>query len=215
MKNLVNNDLFKNIKDDDIDNIIKEFKLEKYDKNKLIFMEKDIIDRFFIIEQGKIEISKFDIDGKKNIVTILNTQDMFAESIALAMTNISPYTITTLEKSNIYHIEVKNYLNLITKYPILAINMNKILAIKNTFLTFKIDCLSKRSIKDKVHELLRYYAIINDSFEIALPFNKTNLADFLCVDRSALSRVLTKMIDDNIFSYHHNKYYLNKEFFKM
>lgn len=210
---LKNNALFSNISSDNIDEIAKKFTWKAYQKNETVFLEKDTVDYIYIIKEGSVEITKFDLNGSKNIVTILHDHDMFAESVALSPISVSPYTVTSLTYSIIGKINSEKFNELAKVYPMLLINMQEILAGKNTFLTFKIDCLSKKTIKERVYELLRYYAIQQDSLKVKLPYNKTQLADFLCVNRSALARELTKMSEEGIFTYKNKTYLLNENIF--
>lgn len=206
---LANNPLFKNIHIDTLKEILTHFNVNDYKKNSTIFFEGDYLDIIYIIIDGKVEISKYDVNGNKNIVTLLSDYDMFAESVALAQTNISPYTVSTLATTKALEIEVTEFLRLAHKYQQLLNNIIDILANKNTYLTFKIDCLSKRTIRERVFEVLRYYSVINNSSKVKLPFNRSQLAEFLCVNRSALTRELSSMEDDNIFEYKNGYYILN------
>ncbi|MEG0283747.1 MAG: Crp/Fnr family transcriptional regulator [Erysipelotrichales bacterium] len=209
------NNLFKGIGENELNNIMKHFNKEEFQKNESIFIEGDILDRLYIIYSGKHEITKYSLDGTKNIVAILEAGDMFAESVALSVDSISPYSVTCLEDSVVYSIKINNYNTIMNEFSQLGINMQRILAMKNAYLTFKIDCISKKTIKERVYEILRYYYIKNNSTKFELPFNKNQLADFLCVNRSSLSREMSAMVDEGVFTYKKKIYSINEDFFKM
>ena len=207
------NPLFKAVKLKDIKKIINCFDEIVLDKDKVIFFEQDIIKTIYIVIEGFVSISKYDLNGNKSIVTIIEPYDMFAESIALSAQQISPYTVETIKKSKIIAIDVAKFHELTNKIPQLATNTIILLATKCTYLTFKIDCLSKRTIRERVFELFKYYHITTNSDKIMLPYNRSQLAEFLCVNRSALTRELSIMEADEIFTYKNKTYYLNSKFF--
>lgn len=209
----INNPLFNGLPDNEYHNIISQFKKVKYRKNECIFSQQDRIEDIYLILDGLVEISQYTLDGTKNIVNLLTHDEMFAESFALSNDPIAPYYSTCLKDTILLRIKTDTFNKLSHTYPTLMFNMVNILATKNTFLSFKIDCLSKNNIKDKVFELLRYYHIKQNSYQIKLPFNKTQLAEFLGVNRSALSREMKKMINAKIFSYMDKQYLLNEELF--
>ncbi|WP_423363638.1 Crp/Fnr family transcriptional regulator [Mycoplasma sp. P36-A1] len=210
---LKKNNLFKDINDNDLEQIMTHFSQRVYNKNSTVFYQKDHIEFIYIIVTGKVEVNKHDLDGTKSIITILGKYDVFGESISLSSNNITPYNSMVLEDSKIAYISKKTFLTLAKNNQQLFNNMIEVLANKNAFMTFKLECLSKKNIQEKVFEVLRYYSIIQDSFDIVLPFNKSQLAEFLFVNRSALSREMTKMKDAGIFRYDSKHYYLNEEIF--
>lgn len=77
------------------------------------------------------------------------------------------------------------------KLPILIMN--------NTIkLNERIELLTKKSIRDK---LLTYFNIIsskNFSKTFTIPFSLTDLADYLCIDRSAMMREISHLKEDGI-----------------
>ena len=86
--------------------------------------------------------------------------------------------------------------------------MLKILSEKNVFLTSKIECLSKRSIRSKLLSYLSDFALKKNTNEFKIPFNRQELADFLGVDRSALSSELSKLQKEKILKFNKNEFKL-------
>ena len=87
-------------------------------------------------------------------------------------------------------------------------NLLRLLAQKNVFLTGRIEHLSKRSLREKLLSYLSEQAFQADSLEFSIPFNRQELADFLAVDRSALSAVLSGLQKEGILKYHKNHFSL-------
>lgn len=89
--------------------------------------------------------------------------------------------------------------------------MLSIIAYKNTLLNQKIEIVTKRSTKDKVLSYLSTESNIHNSTEFNIPFNRQQLADYLAVDRSALSTTLSKLQSDGLISFKKNHFVLLKE----
>jgi CRP-like cAMP-binding protein len=72
-------------------------------------------------------------------------------------------------------------------------NMVAMLARKNLVLNEKLEILSGRSIRERVMLYLQREARRQGSRRVRIPFTRTELADYVCVDRSALSREISRM----------------------
>lgn len=85
------------------------------------------------------------------------------------------------------------------------------MAQKNIMLTTKIEHLTQKTTRDKILSYLSTEAIKQNSHNFTIPFNRQELADFLSVDRSAMSAELSRMHKDGLIDYNKNKFTLNKE----
>lgn len=68
--------------------------------------------------------------------------------------------------------------------------------------------MSERTIRDKVMSYLYMQSQKNGSSEFDIPFNRQQMADFLAVDRSAMSKELGKLRDEGILEFKRNHFYL-------
>jgi CRP-like cAMP-binding protein len=87
-------------------------------------------------------------------------------------------------------------------------NIIELLANKNVYLNRKLDILSKRSLREKILQFLHSYSTSSKERIITIPYNRLAMADYLGVDRSALSRELSKMKADGLIDYHKNTFIL-------
>src|SRR5699024_5300762 len=83
------------------------------------------------------------------------------------------------------------------------------LASKNLNLNRKIDYITPKSIRDRVIAYLSDEALRQERNPLELPFNRQQMADYLCVERSALSKELSRMQDEGLISYRKNKFWLH------
>ena len=79
---------------------------------------------------------------------------------------------------------------------------------KNAVLTEKIEITSKSSLREKILAYLSIEARRNNSADFTVPLNRTEMADYLCTNRSALSRELSNMKKDGILDYDQRVFHL-------
>ena len=82
--------------------------------------------------------------------------------------------------------------------------MVHIIADKNRELIHKIEVISKRTIREKLLSYLSSQAQTQNSHYFEIPLGRTELAEYLCVDRSALTRELAKMREEGLIDYDKN-----------
>ena len=82
------------------------------------------------------------------------------------------------------------------------------MAQKNLFLSQRVNHLSKRKAEEKILSFLNDYQLKNQSSSFMIPFTRQQMADYLGMDRSALSFVLTKLKKKKILDFHKNHFIL-------
>ncbi|MFV0380187.1 MAG: Crp/Fnr family transcriptional regulator [Anaerorhabdus sp.] len=204
--------LFINISDEEFEEINKKIIYKKINKGEIIFNIGSKLSDFYLILDGKVEVCSYDFNGNKKLIGIFNDGELFGESVALGQEKISPFEVSAVKDTDVVIIKQDTILNL----PIAVLyNLVKIVSTKNTFLTHKVECLNKSTVKERLFEVLTYYHLKQQSNTIVIPFNKTQLAEYLCVNRSSLSREIKQMEDDGIIKVKKNKYFLSEKTFKM
>lgn len=89
-------------------------------------------------------------------------------------------------------------------------NLLLITAKKNQNLTRKIFHTTPKSIRGKLLSYLSFQAIQEGSYRFKIPFNRQQLADYLGVDRSAMSNELSKMQKEGLLTYEKNIFCLKE-----
>lgn len=90
----------------------------------------------------------------------------------------------------------------------LIANLMKILAEKNIALTRKMKHITKKTTREKVLSYLSECAVSSAGKAFEIPFSRQELADYLSVERSALSATLGKMRDEGLLTFHKNRFRL-------
>ena len=217
MKNLneiiFNNTLFYNISKEDIELLLKDLNAEKkhYLKNETIFYTDETIKDFGIVLSGTINIIKEDFDGNNTLLVQVKRGEMFAEAFVFGEL---PLTVLAeaAEETHVLWINYKNIFNgrhdnYDSRFIFIS-NLMKAFAKKTVFLTRRIEHLSKRTIKEKVLSYLNEQSGRQKKHNFDIPLNRQELADYLSVDRSALSAVLSKLKDEGVIDFHKNNFKL-------
>lgn len=206
--------LFNGLSKDEISTLSSciDARVKKYRKNEIVISEGDSIDSIGAVLKGSVQVSRADIDGNRLVMASLLQYDLFAETYALSKISESPVMVSATEDSIILWLNVTRLLTTCSSACIfhrrLIQNIIELLANKNFYLSRKLDILSKKTLRDKILQLLYSYSTNHKSKRITLPYNRLAMADYLGVDRSALSRELSKMKADGLIDYHKNTFIL-------
>lgn len=186
----------------------------KFEKGDVIISAGEPVSDIGIVLNGSVQIMKEDFNGARSIISQLYPSAIFGEALACAGVKQSPVTVAALSNCDILFIPFSKITNTCNGntcgfHSKVISNMLKILAQKNVFLNSKIEHLSKRSIREKLLSYLNEESRKHNSKEFTIPFNRNELADYLFLDRSAMSRELGKMRDDGLIEFDKSRFRLN------
>lgn len=199
--------LFDNIQEKEINEIINQSYIKSYQKDEFILKAGDFIFNTGIILKGEISVISEDFWGNKNIISTLSEGNIFAEIFSLKNNIPLNVSVVSNEDSTILFINVNEIINK-TRNFIFIKNLMNIISTKTLMLNRKNELLSKRTIREKVMTFLSQQAISANNNSFKIPFSREEMADFLAVDRSALSRELSKMKKEGIIAYNKNNFTL-------
>ena len=204
ISNLKNSSIFKTFSEKEIEIFLKSTKslTKVFKKNSKILSEGDHTKNIFIILNGSISISREDYWGNTSVIAHFQELNMFAETfaflentpISVNVTATSDTRVLLINTDSIFSAEMEN--NSLKERFIK--NLILVFASKNHYLSEKIESLSQRTIREKLLTYLRQVSIDCGSQEFTIPFNRQQLADYLAVDRSALSSQISKLKEEGI-----------------
>lgn len=201
--------LFDKISDKEKDLILKEFEAETllYKKNSSVLStnRSNIIG---IVLDGYLQIIKTDYDGKQVIIEELPEGHLFGTT--LSNLNNNEVSILAKEDSKVLVIEYSMIFNSNNVKPYISKFLKNLLDITTDIINERnnhIQILTKRSIRDK---LLEYFNLnkTTGSKILYLPSTITDLANYLAIDRSAMSRELKNLRDDGFIETKGKRIYL-------
>ncbi len=185
---------------------------QRFEKNGFILRAGDKVRSIGLILSGSVHIVKEDFWGNRTIIAKFEAGGIFGEALSYAQVETLPLSVIAAEQSEIMFLDYKRIISPCEKvcpfHNRLVENMLAILAKKNIILTQKIDHITRRTTREKLLSFLSEYAIRAGSNSFTIPFNRQELADYLSVDRSAMSRELSQMRDEGILRFDRNRFEL-------
>ena len=175
--------------------------IKKYDKGETVISEGQKINKFGLLIEGRLQVVQYDYLGNKSVISIIEPKQVFGEAYAY-VDKISSLDVEVIEKSQVLFLDSDKLStpceHCCTFHKQLVKNLLYIISNKNVNLTQKIECMSKRTTKEKLLTFLSLESIKNNSREFAISLDRQALADYLGVERSAMSAELSKLRKDGI-----------------
>lgn len=203
MENLTKNELFSGISGEDIQKMLVCF--QSFQKS---YQEKDAIpihdsfgDYIGLLLEGRISVNRLRMDGSLDMLEYIEGTGIFGDAFtfaghedAILVRCEKDCRVLFIEKSHI----TKRCPNACRHHSELVENLMRLMAEKVMQLTEKVDILSHRSIRGKLLCYFRIQSARAGAEAFSLPFSLMALANYLCVDRSAMMRELKKMKDEGL-----------------
>ncbi len=214
--NLISNSkLFMGCSPEETENILKNLNVhtKKFYKESFVFHEGENVSSIGLVLSGSVQIERIDILGDKSILGIAQKGDIFAEAYACIPNQPLLVDVVAREDSEILFIELNGIFNCKLKggceMKFLS-NLMRVTARKNLGLSMRIIHSSPKKIRDKLYSYFSEQVSIQKSMQISIPLNRQQLADYLGVERTALSKELGKMKSEGLIDYRKNIFTIKK-----
>lgn len=172
------------------------------DKNQIVFCEGDPAHHVGIVLSGAAQIIKEDYYGNRSIVASIAPSQLFGESFACAGIEHMPVSVIASEKSEFLLIDCRRITKICSNacgfHSRMILNLLHVVAAKNLMFNRKMEILSKRTTREKLMTYLLDQAKHHSNNTFEIPFDRQELADYLGVERSALSAEIGKLRKDGI-----------------
>jgi len=178
-------------------------------KGEIILLSGDKPTFIGIVLSGQFHIIREDYNGNTALMAAIMSGEIFAEALCCAGVSESPVTVVSAANSSFIQLMFSRILHICPKscsfHRKLIENLLELLAKKNILLQNRMEIISIKSVRGKVMHYLESFAQ-KQGENITLPFNREEMANFLCVERSALSHELAKMKRDGLIEYSKNRF---------
>ena len=211
---LLENTLFENLNKEDMMKMYKCLKPIKRDfpRDSFVFHAGDKVGSIYFILSGSIHILDEDFWGNKSIIETMNVNTLFGEAYVLAKEERHLVSVVAAEDAVVLEIDPKKIFkaceNNCSCHVKLIENAMAILSKKIVRLTGKLMHIVQRTMREKILSYLSQYSKQAQSNFFYIPYSRQQLADYLCVDRSALSHELSKLKREGLISYNKNYFEL-------
>lgn len=177
-----------------------------------IFRAGDSIEVMGLVVSGSTLIIQEGLWGHRNILSKCNTGDFFGEPYAAKHGSVLNISVIANEDCEILFLNINRLLvtcpTACSHHQKLIRNLVSVLANKILIFNDKITHISKRSTRDKLLSYLSSESIKQASLSFDIPFNRQQLADFLCVERAAMSVEISKLQKEGILRTNRNHFEL-------
>lgn len=166
-----------------------------------------------MVLDGAMRIEREDYWGNKSIIAEIPPAEMLGETYAC--TEGEPMSVNAVASMDtvLLMLDMRRVLRMCPSpcpyHMRLAENLIRVLAYRNITLTRKIEHISQRTTRGKLISYFSEQAVKKGSPSFTIPFDRQQLADFLSVDRSAMSKELSRMRDEGILQFKKNSFTLN------
>ena len=168
----------------------------RYQKGEIIMPEGEKTDSLGLVMSGSVLIVQDDFWGNRNLLAAAGPGELFAEAFACVQAR-APVSVLCKTDGRVLYLDTHAVFSPCekgcTQHRTLSQNLIRVLAEKNMQLNEKAGYLSQRSTREKLLAYLSAQARRTGSASFRIPFDRQQLADFLSVNRSAMSAELSKM----------------------
>lgn len=186
-------------------------KVVRLQKGETLFRAGEPADRFAVALSGALAVSSYDANGRRSIIKRVRPMEVAAIAQAASRRTFD-VTVEAEAQCEALVLKADKALSPCRKacagHIRLMRNIVSVLADKTLELNSKIATLSKRTIAERLISYLGKAADAAGSDEFSIPFDRQGLADYLCVDRSALSAEIGKLSRAGILTSSKNRFKL-------
>ena len=168
--------------------------LRQYKKGDYVYRAGEYVRSLTVLVEGCLHIQKDDYWGNRAILGDVAVGEMFGEAYVSPESGALLNDVVCPSACKFHSLTVKNLFFAISE--------------KNRKLVSKLGHISNRTTREKLLSYLSDEAQRSRSASFSIPFNRQQLADFLSVDRSAMSNELGKMRKEGLIEFHKNQFTL-------
>ena len=208
--------LFAGVGDSEISSMLSclNARLCKCRKDEYVLREGEHLSDIIVLVEGALHIQKDDYWGNRSILGRISVGEIFGEAYVAPGSSAVLNDVVAIADSVVIFFDVKRIITTCSSacrfHATVVQNMFFTISEKNRVLVQKLGHISKRSTRAKLISYLSEEAKRQNSASFVIPFNRQQLADYLSVDRSAMSNELCKMRDEGLLSFEKNQFTLHQ-----
>lgn len=172
-------------------------KPKRISKGSPVFLEGDPARFLGIVLSGAVQIVREDYYGARSVLAVVQPGGLFGEAFSCAGLDTMPVSVIALQPGAVLLLDARRVLtgcsNACAFHSRLIRNLLQGMAQKNLELTRKIRYMSQKTTRKKLMEFLLDQAKQHQSPEFVIPYDRQALADYLGVERSAMSAEIGKL----------------------
>lgn len=213
---LNHNPLFRGLSEEELLAVLESAgaRTKAFKANTYLLRVGDTTTEMGFVLSGSVLVIQEDLWGHRNIMNRVPAGDIFAEVFASANAPLN-VSVVAHEDCEILFLDVNRLFALHgsggAAGETVVRNLISALAKKTMAFNEKVTHISKRSTREKLLSYLSAQSIRQGSLSFTIAFNRQQLADYLCVERAAMSVELSKLQKEGVLSYDRNRFELTAD----
>lgn len=179
-------------------------------RNQVILHQGEPATRLGVVLCGSVRVVSTDEYGNHSVIASIGEKEVFGDSFACAGLPASPVSVVASQESDILLLEHQRVItgcrNGCEAHSLLVTNLLRVIAQKNLMLNRKLNIVTRRTTREKLLAYLREQQKQTGTHRFTIPFDRQMLADYLGVERSAMSAELSKMKQAGLIDYTRNEF---------
>lgn len=188
--------------------------IRDYKKKEFVLLSDQSVKCVGVVLDGCVHMVKEDIWGNTTILAVIRKSELFGETFTCGNTLSATVSFVAGSDLKVLYLPFQRVMHTCSKTCVfhqrLIENMVILIANKNVQLMEKLDIISKKTLREKISEFLYIQAQKNNSKYFTIPMGRIELAEYLCTDRSALTRELNVMKSEGLIDFQKNTFKLLK-----
>lgn len=174
--------------------------VKNFKKGNYIYQENEVIHSLGVILTGHVYMVKEDVWGEETILVRMGKGDLFGENFACSPNPASTVTFYAPQAAEVLFIPYERLLRHAGNRNVLLFitNLISMMTYKSQNLMRKINVVSRKSLREKIQCFLSLEAEKTGKLDFTIPFSREEMAEYVCANRSALSRELKAMEKDGL-----------------
>ena len=211
---LKNTKLFSGVGEEEIGSMLSCLgaRLRTYKKGEYVLRQGEHLEEIVLLASGRVLIQKEDYWGNRSILGEIGVGEIFGEAYVAPESGALLNDVVALENSAVFFFDAKRVITTCSSacrfHSMVVRNLFYAVSEKNRSLVQKLDHISRRTTREKLISYLSEEAKRQNRADISIPFNRQQLADYLSVDRSAMSNELCRMRDEGLLKFERNRFWL-------
>jgi CRP/FNR family transcriptional regulator, dissimilatory nitrate respiration regulator len=190
--------LFAGLPAEQLDKVAAIAQERSFGRGESIFFEGDAADGFYMVAGGQVKIFKMSLDGKEQILHVFGPGEPFGE-VPVFHGQPFPANALALVKSRLIYFPRRQFVDLVTANPSLALNLLAMLSLRLRRFANQIESLSLKEVPGRLAAYLVYLAEEQGSTsQVILDIPKGQLASLLGTIPETLSRIFAKMTEEGL-----------------
>ena len=212
LETVINSGLFRHVRKSDYISVFEKLSISErnFKRGETIYYQGDVIDQLCIVERGSVRGEKTYPNGDIHIVSIFDEGSIVALEIPLSRKKTSPIDVIANENCRMVVVSIQS-IEQSRHRDQLHRALIEMLADDNVRMANKIEILAERGLRDRVLVYLNVLARKSGTDTVQVKMSREQMAQYLCVNRSALSNELNKMKREGIIDFRRGEFRLLKQ----